>query len=226
MDDDGGGVNNTLKIITMKTLFKILLLALIINSCANSSKSEIELPPKEVNLNELKSILSKDILSKKFVYFKDKAGKDVKISIIHTEMKEPARLNSGFDYTRELSYIHYKNEERRISVMVNLSSQLSTDNLPIPTSSIFVSNDVNDHADFLASEVFMNYNSNLKKLTNVPSFSKEIEDDIVLNKTFKKVFRSAWENDPYKNQLGFNATYGVISLNDFDKNLYVFDRFE
>jgi hypothetical protein len=210
----------------MKTFLKTLLLALMLNACANKSKSDSDLPPKEVNLSELKSILPKEIFSKKFVYFKDKAGKEVKINLTYTEMKDQMRHNSGFEYTRERSTIEYKNEEKRISILFDLSSQLSTDNLPVPTSAIFVGNNVNDHADFLESEVIVNYDSNLKKLVSVPTFSKEIEEDIVLKKTFKKVFRSTYTADPYKNELGFNATYGVISLNDFDKNLYVFDRFE
>jgi hypothetical protein len=212
----------------LNLIFRILLASLFVTACATTNKSDVdleELPAKEVNITLLKSSLPSQLFNRKTVFFKDKEGKDVKINIDFSEEKDQIRNNEGFEYTRERGNVIYENKERRILIGVGLSSQLSYQSPTVPQYSIFVVNNVNDHADELLNQIILRYDSASKKLVKSP-FTQEIETDIILGKTFKNVFHSTHANDFYKNQLGFNTTYGVVSLNDFDGNLYVFDRFE
>ncbi len=210
----------------LKLIFKILFVALLLNACATSSTSDIE-PTKidMVKITELKLKLPSEIFSKKAVYFKDKNGKDVKINLFYTELKDQLTHNDGFLYTRERGRIVYESKEQKILVSIDLSSQLSYNSSSTPQYSLHVGNNVNDHATDLLSQIILLYSSNLTKIAG-NTLIREVETETILGKTFKNVFHSTYEKDFYKNQLGFNMTYGVVSLNDFDGNLYVFDRFE
>ncbi len=210
----------------LNIIIKIVFITLFINACTKSSKSDVQLPPSEVKITLLKSILPSALFFQKAAYFRDKKGKDIRINLTFTESKEQLRLNDGFEYTRENGYILYENKELRILTSLDLSSQLSYELPTAPAYSIFASNIINDHADELLNSIITVYDANTNKMVVSESLAIQKSEEIILGKTFKNVFHSTYANDFYKNQLGFNTTYGVVSLNDFDGNLYVFDRFE
>ena len=210
----------------MRQILKIFLLALMVNACAKDN-FKVATPPTFVTNDVIKNLLTKDLFTKKYAIYKDKNGNDVKVSIATSSFTDIIRHGTGHEYTRERTVIEYINDDKRINTGISMYSDLSTFDVLTPAYSLFIENVVNDHALDLGSMIGLAYDKDKKKLvvTLLPK-SKENEVDVIRGKTFKNVFRNASAEDYYKNEMGFNTEFGIISLNDFDRNLYVFDRFE
>ena len=211
----------------MKQILKMFLLAFLLNACAKA-KEEIKVtPPSFVANDVIKNLITKDLFTKKYAIFKDENGSDVRVSIAVNTSTDELRHSTGHEYKRERTTVEYVNEERKIHIGIRIYGTLSTFDVLTPAYSLFIENVINDHALNLGSMIGVAYDKDKKKLvvTLLPK-SKENEVDVIRGKTFKNVFRNASAEDYYKNEMGFNTEFGIVSLNDFDKNLYVFDRFE
>ena len=216
-----------IKFFKMNQILKLFLFAFLLNACAKA-KEEIKVTPPSFLTNDvIKNLITKDLFTKKYAIFKDKNDNDVKVSITISTATDDLKHSTGHEYKRERTTVEYINEERKINTGISIFSDLSTFDALTPAYSLFIENVVNDHALDLGSMIGLAYDKDKKKLvvTLLPK-SKENEVDIIRGKTFKNVFKNASAEDYYKNEMGFNTEFGIVSLNDFDRNLYVFDRFE
>jgi hypothetical protein len=191
---------------------------LSLNACSdnNSTQNSTELV---LSLNSLKNSLPQSLFNSKKLIYMNKEGKEVDIDIEYLEHTFSDKHPTGLSYKREEFTIILKNNILKINTTLNGSCQLAYGDVKNETYSISIS-DNNPSKDALKNTIILSYFDNTKLFFPDNFTSTSVSKEILFGSEFDNVMKSkALTNAEVGTR--FSKQLGIISLVDYDNNMYI-----
>jgi hypothetical protein len=205
-------------------IFPLFVFLLGISSCHDKEDTITE--PIEnydlkifLSLENLKKALPASLLSKDILIFVDENGKEVEIKLKRFDFSVDELHPTGVKYQREISNIHFYNEELRINTSLIAAVQLAYGNANQTVYDMSIS-DNNWSPDPLKNRVVLSFldTKNIFVASNLSSLVEEKE--VVFRKEFSKVYKSKTLKNGEAG-VRYSTELGVLSLLDPTGKMYI-----
>ena len=219
-------LNKKIKFINMKFQYiAAFCMTFMCMSCSNKDiNTNIPEQLSDISVSEFKSMLTEELQvpSEKSAIFIDENGQEHKVNVSITSRYDDLAQN-GLGYAAENHIIEYQNSEINSPIRIQISGNY------------FKLNETTERVKAQGVSIgYLNGGSpfgiNLSYDYSTSSVSSLGSPSVAEYRNYGKVFNNVFEGDKDLGEetaeLRFNFDSGIVSFDDEDGRIYVFDRFE
>jgi hypothetical protein len=207
----------------MRTFKLIVYVGLIISlyACNDNTTNQ----PSEdlvLNLDNLKKSLPQSLLNSNKLIYLGKEGKEIEVQVEYLERNFEDKHPSGLSYKREEFLIKLTNNLLRINTTLSASSQLAYGDENQKIYSIIIS-DNNPYKEALKNTIILGFLDDTKAFIPENFTTMLVNKEILLGSEFDSLMKS---NKLSIGEAGtrFNKELGVVSIVDYDNNMYIIKK--